>query len=230
MKILIVDDEQSISSSLVKFFKIDDIEKLSVNLHADDMDDLLRIYELKERLVVCKVLIEHLKARKETRWHSFAENLDYPNKNDDYLKYVNSIQHIRNGRIPKIGDEIEKNILDKLKKCPTTLQDLYSDHGNSIFYRKAGGRYYKIITKVATKSSAEGELTIKYKYQDLVGAALSSNLFYWFWLIHSDWHNLRSSELGMFPIPYDEFSDEDLVYIGKLYDSYLDDLYKNFCA
>ena len=70
--------------------KIDDIEKLSVNLHADDMDDLLRIYELKERLVVCKVLIEHLKARKETRWHSFAENLDYPNKNDDYLKYVNS--------------------------------------------------------------------------------------------------------------------------------------------
>ena len=145
----------------------------------------------------------------------------------DNLKYVNSIQHIRNGRIPKIGDEIEKNILDKLKKCPTTLQDLYSDHGNSIFYRKAGGRYYKIITKVATKSSAEGELTIKYKYQDLVGAALSSNLFYWFWLIHSDWHNLRSSELGMFPIPYDEFSDEDLVYIGKLYDSYLDDLYKN---
>ena len=70
-------------------------------------------------------------------------------------------------------------------------------------------------------------MTIKYKYQDLVGAALSSNLFYWFWLIHSDWHNLRSSELGMFPIPYDEFSDEDLVYIGKLYDSYLDDLYKN---
>ena len=70
--------------------KIDDIEKLSENLHADDMDDLLRIYELKERLVVCKVLIEHLKARKETRWHSFAENLDYPNKSDDYLKYVNS--------------------------------------------------------------------------------------------------------------------------------------------
>lgn len=77
--------------------KIDDIEKLSVNLHADDMDDLLRIYELKERLVVCKVLIEHLKARKETRWHSFAENLDYTNKSDDYLKYVNS--RYEDGRI-----------------------------------------------------------------------------------------------------------------------------------
>ena len=70
--------------------KIDDIEKLSENLHADDMDDLLRIYELKERLVVCKVLIEHLKARKETRWHSFAENLDHPQKSDDWKKYVNT--------------------------------------------------------------------------------------------------------------------------------------------
>ena len=117
--------------------------------------------------------------------------------------------------------------MDKLKKCPTTLKDLYADNGCGIFYRKAGGRYYKIITKEATNSSAEGELTIKYKYQNLVGAALSSNLFYWFWLIHSDWHNLRSSELGMFPIPYEEFNEMDLEYVGKLYDDYLDNLYKN---
>ena len=34
--------------------------------------------------------IAHLKARKETRWHSFAENLDYPDKSEDWLKYVNS--------------------------------------------------------------------------------------------------------------------------------------------
>ena len=39
----------------------------------------------------CRSVIAHLKARKETRWHSFAENLDYPNKDDkNFLKYVNS--------------------------------------------------------------------------------------------------------------------------------------------
>ncbi len=31
-----------------------------------------------------------MKARKETRWHSFAENLDYPEKSDEWLKYVNT--------------------------------------------------------------------------------------------------------------------------------------------
>ena len=50
---------------------------------------LMFVYELKERLTVCQVLIEHLKARK-TRWHSFAENLDYPEKSDEWLKYVNT--------------------------------------------------------------------------------------------------------------------------------------------
>ena len=48
------------------------------------------IYELRERLTVCRSVIAHLKARKETRWHSFAENMDYPAKSDDWLKYVNS--------------------------------------------------------------------------------------------------------------------------------------------
>ena len=35
-------------------------------------------------------MIAHLGARKETRWHSFAENLDYPEKSNDWMKYVNS--------------------------------------------------------------------------------------------------------------------------------------------
>lgn len=71
-------------------YKINQIIKLADNLGANDMQELMYVYELKERLVVCKTLIAHLKARKETRWHSFAENLDYPEKNDKYLKYVNS--------------------------------------------------------------------------------------------------------------------------------------------
>lgn len=78
-------------------YKINQIIKLADNLGANDMQELMYVYELKERLVVCKTLIAHLKARKETRWHSFAENLDYPEKSDKYLKYVNS--KYENGKI-----------------------------------------------------------------------------------------------------------------------------------
>ena len=70
--------------------KIEKIEKLAENVNAGDMHELMFVYELKERLIVCKSVIAHLFARKETRWHSFDENLDYPKKNGDWLKYVNS--------------------------------------------------------------------------------------------------------------------------------------------
>ncbi len=70
--------------------KIEQIETLSEKANAKDYHELMFVYELKERLTVCQVLIEHLKARKETRWHSFAENLDYPEKSDEWLKYVNT--------------------------------------------------------------------------------------------------------------------------------------------
>ena len=70
--------------------KIDQITELAQHVTAKDFHELLFVYELRERLTVCKVLIAHLRARKETRWHSFAENLDYPQQRDEWLKYVNS--------------------------------------------------------------------------------------------------------------------------------------------
>ncbi len=70
--------------------RIRQLEELSRHAAADDLHELLFIYELRERLTVCRVLIAHLRARKETRWHSFAENLDYPQTSDAWLKYVNS--------------------------------------------------------------------------------------------------------------------------------------------
>ena len=70
--------------------KIRQIQTLAEGLKAEDMHELMFVYELKERLTVCLTVIAHLRARKETRWHSFAENLDYPKKSDEWLRYVNS--------------------------------------------------------------------------------------------------------------------------------------------
>lgn len=70
--------------------KIRQLQVLAEGLKAEDMHELMFVYELKERLTVCLSVIAHLGARKETRWHSFAEDLDYPQKSDEWLRYVNS--------------------------------------------------------------------------------------------------------------------------------------------
>lgn len=77
--------------------KIDHIIDLTESLGAKNMHELMFIYELKERLLVCLALLAHLKSRKETRWHTFNENLDYPNTDSKFDCYINSV--LQNGEI-----------------------------------------------------------------------------------------------------------------------------------
>lgn len=86
---------------------IDELRKLSLELRADSMIELLAIYEVIDRLEVCRVLIHHLEARKETRWHSFQENADYPEKDDEHwLKFVNSV--VQEGQVKIILRDLVK--------------------------------------------------------------------------------------------------------------------------
>ncbi|MCI7107271.1 MAG: adenylyl-sulfate reductase subunit alpha [Lachnospiraceae bacterium] len=86
--------------------KIRQLQTLVENVNAEDMHELMFVYELKERLTVCLSVIAHLEARKETRWHSFAENLDYPNKSDEWLCYVNS--RMEDGELKMIYRDLVK--------------------------------------------------------------------------------------------------------------------------
>lgn len=71
--------------------RIDGLLELAQDLKAGDLYQLKQIHEVIDRLYVCKVLIRHLAARKETRWRAFQENGDYPHKDDaNWRKLVNS--------------------------------------------------------------------------------------------------------------------------------------------
>lgn len=86
--------------------KINQIMDLAKDLKAGDMHELMFVYELRERLTVCKSVIAHLRHRKETRWHSFNENLDYPDTDRNYFKYVNS--RLVDGALKMIERDIVK--------------------------------------------------------------------------------------------------------------------------
>ncbi len=66
------------------------LTELAEGLTAAASEDLVRAYELRERLTVCRVLIAHLRARKETRWPGFAVNTDFPAPDKRYEYYINS--------------------------------------------------------------------------------------------------------------------------------------------
>jgi hypothetical protein len=145
----------------------------------------------------------------------------------DELQFVNSIDFVRYGRIPKIGKEIERKILQKLFSSDTYLKDLTNSEGLPVYYRSAGGRYYNIVTNFPTNSSQEKPIFVKGEYQNIIAALLSTNLYFWFLHIFSDNLHIKSYELEIFPIPVNNFSDEKINEIEELYKLYLIDLEKN---
>lgn len=70
--------------------KIQALEREAKDLRASDMRGLLRIYELRDRLTVCKTLLSHMEARRETRWPGFGVRTDFPEKDPSFALHVNS--------------------------------------------------------------------------------------------------------------------------------------------
>lgn len=80
----------SASSLKIARKHIERLNRLSENLRASDAYGLLKIFELRERLLVCRALIAHLAARQETRWHAFGEHLDFPERREEFKVFINS--------------------------------------------------------------------------------------------------------------------------------------------
>jgi hypothetical protein len=117
------------------------------------------------------------------------------------IEFVNAKDLTLPGRYPKISTEIEKNILNKLLVVETKITDLIIDNGSKIYYRTTGGRYFKVITNYSTGSTQEKFLQFDPSIANVIGAILSSNLFFWYYQIFSDNLHIKMSEIEYFSIP-----------------------------
>lgn len=143
----------------------------------------------------------------------------------DNLQFIDVQENLKFGRIPKIGLQIEKDILNKLKTHKTIASYSVDVDGKPIVYRFAGGRYFKVVTNYYTGSSAERALMLDAKYADAIGCILSSNLSFWFYQIYSDNLNWKDCEITSVPIP--NLTDKQVDDLNKLYAEYLQDIEQN---
>lgn len=155
-------------------------------------------------------------------------------QDDDIVEFLNDLEFIDSrglklpGRYAKIGNEIEKDILIKMFRVNYTIKDFMDIYGSSIYYRSAGGRYYNIITPYSNQTSSERELKLSEKYVNIIGALLSTNLFWFYTQVYGDILNLKLSEIYDFPIP-DLFSltEYQINEIEMMYSEYLEDIERN---
>lgn len=66
-------------------------EDVEENISVADMHQLVRAHEVIDRILVARVLVEHLLYREETRWKSYQERVDFPERDDKrWFVFVNS--------------------------------------------------------------------------------------------------------------------------------------------
>jgi hypothetical protein len=144
------------------------------------------------------------------------------------LKFVNSLDYVLYGRIPRVGRKIETSILKKLfRRKNTPIGSIIQPEGQPIYYRTGGGDYFKIFTDYTTGSTQERPLYFEKSVASVIGAFLSSNLFWWFQNIYADGRHIKRYEIEQFPIPLSGLTDTVKRKIRRLYVAYLADIEKN---
>jgi hypothetical protein len=96
---------------------------------------------------------------------------------------------------------------------------------NNIYYRAAGGGYFLLIKNqksityingVLEDVKAEKKIGLMPEVNNtIVGAAISSSLFYWNYIAYTDCRNLQKSYIDTFKLPESVYSDKELASTGK---------------
>ena len=125
--------------------------------------------------------------------------------------------------IPKIGSRLERSILEKIQ-AHSPLSNFRSNSSSSepIYYH-SGGRYFRKCLN--EKLSAEyKELKVTASSKPALISLLSSSIYYWYWIVHSDCYHVTKRDIDNLFVPEQLVSDHR---IGALSERLLQDLWDN---
>jgi len=150
------------------------------------------------------------------------------------LNYVEVLRKRSACWIPKVGDSLEQGIISKCLSIKTAVKHFVTKSEHRVYYRTTGGLYWKVFTDFAPAfnlngkkghSSRETWFTLsKREHVRPVIAALSSDVFWWWYTVTSNVRDLNPFDIQNFPLPDSVLSDPAMQALGA---RYLKDLDKN---
>lgn len=160
------------------------------------------------------------------RWYSSTRDILFPSINYSKqsaknLTYTTSILKIQN-------DIFETEILKKfyLNKPISFLKSEQPTKG-VIYYRTAGGRYWKVISDKPSGTDTVSEKAAYFRIlnSNQAVALISSSTFWWYYSCHFDMFNLK--DYMIFGFRFSDASPEILTQLNKLGKEYLKSLEEN---
>jgi len=171
--------------------------------------------------------------------HTFSTNYQKWTSDDrdglmDRLNYVEVLRKRPACWIPKVGDSLEQHILDKCLAVKTAVKHFTSKSEHRVYYRTDGGLYWKVFTDFPPAFNLNGKkghssretwfTLLKKEHVRPAIAALSSDVFWWWYTVTSNVRHLNPFDVQNFPLPESALADPAMQALGA---RYLKDLDKN---
>ncbi|MGC8728114.1 MAG: Eco57I restriction-modification methylase domain-containing protein [Elusimicrobiales bacterium] len=107
-------------------------------------------------------------------------------------------------RLPKIGETINKQILEKLLSFNENIGSIIKESGSKIWIRTSGNYWYNAFNKKPYNSSEISELYVDNDLANFLILIVNSSLFYFWFRIYGDGRHMNDDVLKKFPLPNKE--------------------------
>ena len=138
------------------------------------------------------------------------------------ISYIESPFYEPFAALPKIGLEIDRDILGKIMQDEPLARLRTKGAQNPIYYH-SGGRYFRKCIR-RKLSNEYKELSLRDNAEDSILCLLSSSFYYWLWIVFSDCYHVTRADIDMITVPDSMITDKRL---HRLSNSLVDDLEKN---
>ncbi len=115
-------------------------------------------------------------------------------------------------RLPKLGEDINVQILQKIKDKPATLEGLMKLNLKKakIYFRVSGNYWYNAWDFKPYEGTQIKELCVPEKYRGFILTLINSNLMYFFLRIYGDGRHFNTDILNNFRVPETQLIDAKL--------------------
>lgn len=136
--------------------------------------------------------------------------------------------------LPKLTSSLELDLIMKVKNNKKTLGNYLETTKRKtkqeLFYRTAGGRYFKLFLDKdfgsESKSNKSKYFVDKYNVHVII-SVLSSNLWWWYYTLHFDMYNCKDYMMYSFHFDYSNLSENMEVYLSNLGEKLSKNLFEN---
>lgn len=154
------------------------------------------------------------------------------------IKFLQSKQFAIPGSIPKISNQIEIDIINKIRGHRISLYSYNSDISNQkLYYKKYGNYFFKIfldfipyfaINGKKSKSGSINTFNLRSGIDKYVFLALfNSDIYYYYYMIHSDCRNINIREFSNFYFDYKLLTDSQISQLSILAKQLMEDVNNN---